>query len=86
MEAITIRKLDHAGRQVTAYTGEVLRRENSAIVLYASWEHPPLDLGFAVFETGSRWIEHFYADRLALIPTGATVRLPVGRGSVPLEA
>jgi predicted RNA-binding protein associated with RNAse of E/G family len=63
MEAVTVRKLDHAGRQVTAYTGEVLRRENSAIVLCASWEHPPLDLGFAVFEPGDRFTEHFYVDR-----------------------
>jgi predicted RNA-binding protein associated with RNAse of E/G family len=63
MEAVTVRKLDHDGRQVTAYNGEVLRREDGAIVLRTTWEHPPLDLGFVVLETGGQWIEYFYADR-----------------------
>jgi protein associated with RNAse G/E len=62
MEAVTVRKLDHAGRQVIVYTGKVLRRENDAIVLRTAWEHPPLDLGYAVFEPGDCFTEHFYAD------------------------
>jgi predicted RNA-binding protein associated with RNAse of E/G family len=63
MERITIRKLDHAGRQVTAYPGQVLRRDRAAIVLRTGWERPPLDLGFAVFEPGDCWTEYFYTDR-----------------------
>jgi protein associated with RNAse G/E len=61
MEQVTVRKLDHSGRQVIAYRGEVLRREDDAIVLRTTWDRPPLDLGFVVFETGSRWTEYFYA-------------------------
>jgi len=61
MEQVTVRKLDHTGRQVIAYRGEVLRREDDAVVLRTTWDRPPLDLGFVVFETGSRWTEYFYA-------------------------
>jgi len=63
MGSITVRKLDHAGRQVTTYPGQVLRREDHAIVLRTTWSRPPLDLGYVVFETGSRWTEYFYGDQ-----------------------
>jgi predicted RNA-binding protein associated with RNAse of E/G family len=60
---VTIRKLDHAGRQVTAYPGQVLWRDDRAIALCTRWDRPPLDLGFVVLEPGGRWTEYFYADR-----------------------
>jgi predicted RNA-binding protein associated with RNAse of E/G family len=60
---VTIRKLDHAGRQVTSYPGRVLWRDDRAIVLRTGWDRAPLDLGFAVLEPGDRWTEHFYDDR-----------------------
>ena len=60
---ITIRKLDHTGRQVTAYPGQVLRRDGSTIVLRTSWNRAPLDVGYVVLEPGDRWTEYFYADR-----------------------
>jgi predicted RNA-binding protein associated with RNAse of E/G family len=63
MPQVTVRKLDHAGREVTTYPGQVLRREDNAIVLRTTWERPLLDLGFVLLETGSRWTEYFYADR-----------------------
>ena len=63
MESITIRKLDHAGRQVTAYPGRVLRRDDSAIVLRTYWDRASLDVGYVVLEPGDRWTEYFYADR-----------------------
>jgi len=63
MELVTIRKLDHAGRQVTSYPGRVLRRAGRAIVLRTRWRRAPLDLGFVVLEPGDRWTEFFYADR-----------------------
>ena len=63
MERVTIRKLDHAGNQVTAYPGRVLWRDDHAIVLRTAWERAPLDLGFVVLEPGDRWTEYFYADR-----------------------
>ena len=61
--SITIRKLDHTGRQVTAYPGQVLRRDGSTIVLRTSWNRAPLDVGYVVLEPGDRWTEYFYADR-----------------------
>ena len=45
MTPITIRKLDHAGRQVLAYSGQVLRRDGTAIVLRTSWGRGPLGNG-----------------------------------------
>ena len=63
MELVTIRKLDHAGRQVTSYPGRVLSRDDRAFVLRTRWSRAPLDLGFVVLEPGDRWTEFFYADR-----------------------
>lgn len=63
MELVTVRKLDHAGRQVTAYPGRVLRREDHAIVLRTFWDRAPLDVGYVILEPGDRWTEFFYADR-----------------------
>jgi len=60
MELVTVRKLDHAGRQVTAYPGRVLRRDSHAIVLRTAWDRPPLDLGFVILDPGDRWTEYFY--------------------------
>ena len=63
MGPVTIRKLDHAGSEVTAYPGQVLRRSDRAIVLRTGWSRAPLDVGFVVLEPGDRWTEYFYADR-----------------------
>jgi predicted RNA-binding protein associated with RNAse of E/G family len=63
MEAITIRKLDHTGSQVTAYPGRVLSRTDHTIVLRTGWNRAPLDLGFVVLEPGDRWTEYFFTDR-----------------------
>lgn len=63
MTQVTVRKLDHTGRQVAAYPGRVIRRDERAIVLRTTWERPRRDLGFVVLEPGSRWTEYFYADR-----------------------
>ncbi len=63
MKPFTSRKLDHAGRQVIAYPGRVLRRDDRAIVLRTGWDRPPMDLGYIVLEPGDRWTEYFYADR-----------------------
>ncbi len=60
---VTIRKLDHAGRQVTTYPGRVLRREGHAVMLRTGWDRAPLDLGFVVLEPGDCWTEYFYTDR-----------------------
>jgi predicted RNA-binding protein associated with RNAse of E/G family len=63
MKSVTVRKLDHTGREITSYPGQVLNREDNAIVLRTTWERPPLDQGFVLLETGGRWTEYFFADR-----------------------
>ncbi len=63
MKKITVRKLDHTGHQITAYPGEVLRREASSIILRTAWNQAPMDLGFVLLEPGDRWTEYFYSDR-----------------------
>jgi protein associated with RNAse G/E len=63
MERVTVHKLDHDGREITAYPAQVLWREDTAIALQTTWERPPLDLGFVTLQTGSQWIEYFFSDR-----------------------
>ncbi len=60
---VTIRKLDHAGREVMSYPGCVLWRDGGAIALRTFWDRDPLDVGYVVLEPGDCWTEHFYADR-----------------------
>jgi predicted RNA-binding protein associated with RNAse of E/G family len=61
---ITIRKLNLDGREVFAYTGRLLSRTPSAVVVEATFErYERLDLGYAVFERGDRFVEYFYSDR-----------------------
>jgi predicted RNA-binding protein associated with RNAse of E/G family len=55
--------LDHEGREVISYPGEVVERGEGRIVLRTSWEREPMDLGFVVLEPADRWREFFYADR-----------------------
>ncbi len=63
MDQVTVRKLDHAGRPVISYPATVVRRGDDAIVLHASWDRDPMDLGFVVLEPDDRWTEIFYANR-----------------------
>jgi predicted RNA-binding protein associated with RNAse of E/G family len=62
-EICTVRKLDHAGRLVTSYQGQVIRRDQTSIVLEARWTRDRLALPYIVFERGDRLIEFFFADR-----------------------
>lgn len=63
MDHVTIRKLDHTGREIIAYPAQVLERSDDAIVLRTSWDRKAMDLGFVTLEPGDRWTEYFYADR-----------------------
>lgn len=63
MDQVTVHKLDHAGREVISYPGEVLERDEEGIVLRTSWDRERMDLGFVVLEPDDRWSETFYRDR-----------------------
>ncbi|MBN1954708.1 MAG: nicotinamide-nucleotide amidohydrolase family protein [Anaerolineae bacterium] len=62
MDWVTVQKLDHEGRKVTAYAGQVIERTPTSILLATVWERPA-DLGYVVLAPGDRWAEHFYTDR-----------------------
>ena len=60
---MTVRKLDCNHREVTVYSGRVLSRTPTSVVLDTHWDRPPMDLGYVLLEPGDRWVETFYADR-----------------------
>jgi hypothetical protein len=61
---VTIRKLDLAGKQVFAYSGEVVARTPTAVVVEAYFTFRDRhDLGYTVFERNDRFVEYFYTDR-----------------------
>ena len=62
--AITIRKLDHTGREVFSYPGTVLERTATSVTVEAFFgRYDRLDLGYTVFERGDRFVETFFTDR-----------------------
>ena len=62
-KTITVCKLDHDGREVVRYPAELLEQGPHHIRLQASFNRDDMDLGFAVFGNGDRFIETFYFDR-----------------------
>jgi predicted RNA-binding protein associated with RNAse of E/G family len=60
---MTVRKLDHKGREVFSYPGYVVERTGDAIVLRTTWDRDPMVLPFVVLEPGDRWTETFFSDR-----------------------
>ena len=60
---VTVRKLDHQGREVTSYPGCLLHRGPQSVVLGTRWRHSTTDLGYVVLEPEDRWLEVFYLDR-----------------------
>lgn len=63
MPPITVHKLDHEGREVWQYSGEVLARGTTWVQLEARFNRPDRDLGYTVFRLNDRFIEWFYTDR-----------------------
>lgn len=64
MAEILVRKLNAAGEETYRWTGRVLVRTENAITVEAFFtRYDRLDLGYAIFERGDRFIEHFYSDR-----------------------
>lgn len=60
---ITVYKLDANGRVVWQYPATVLDRRPHAVRLEAAFNRDRVDLGYAVFRRGDRFVEHFYSDR-----------------------
>ncbi len=63
MSEITIYKLDENGSVVWHYPAVILERRSTFVRLEATFNRDDLDLGFALFKRGDRFIETFYNDR-----------------------
>lgn len=63
MSELTVYKLDENGNQVWQYPAIELERNSHCIRLEAFFNRDDLDLGFAVFTRGDRFVEYFYSDR-----------------------
>lgn len=62
-QVITIRKLDHKGREVWHYAGTLLDRGESWQRLEALYNGKEKDDGYIVWQKGDRFIEYYYSDR-----------------------
>jgi hypothetical protein len=60
---LSVLKLDENGNLVWRYPAVELERGNHHVRLEAFFNRDDLDLGFAVFARGDRFVEHFYDDR-----------------------
>lgn len=60
---ITVYKLDHLGREVWQYPARVLERGPGYIRLEAFFNRDDMDLEYAIFKRGDRFIETFYENR-----------------------
>jgi protein associated with RNAse G/E len=60
---ITIRLIKPAKDKIVTYSGTVLQRSNTYILVHARWDYIFVDLGFISFAPGDNLYEHFYADR-----------------------
>lgn len=63
MSEVTVYKLDEKGQLVWQYPAQVLQRRLECVRLEAFFNRDDLDLGFAVFKRGDRFVETFYSDR-----------------------
>ena len=61
--SLVVRKLNLQHEVVIAYEGCVLEQSPTTLVLEARFNRETMDLGYAVFESQDRFIEHFFADR-----------------------
>ncbi|WP_374686005.1 DUF402 domain-containing protein [Promineifilum sp.] len=60
---ITVYKLDDAGREVWQYPARVLERDAHGVRLEAFFNRDDMELGYATFKRGDRFVEYFYTDR-----------------------
>ncbi len=63
MKRIVVLKLDHEGRELLRYEGEVLRRDTQHVCLRAVFQHDDMAFGHITFSRGDVFTEWFYSDR-----------------------
>ena len=62
-EGVTVYKLDLAGNTALQYSGRVVARTATEVVLEAPYTLGRRELGYVTLEDGDRFVEHFYTDR-----------------------
>lgn len=62
-EQITVYKLDHNGHEVWQYPARVLAAGPGFVRLEAFFNRDDMELGYAIFKRGDRFVETFYTDR-----------------------
>ena len=60
---IEITKLDHLGKPVLNYPGEVVYRDEQVFVVRCAWSQGPYDLGPFYLEPGDIFVEFYYPNR-----------------------
>ena len=62
-ERVTVRKLDAEGTEVFQYSGRLLRRSQTSLVLEAIFDMEEREFHGLVFRRGDRFVETHYRDR-----------------------
>lgn len=60
---VAVRLLKPGKGAVVVFHGDLLHHHGGHLLIEARWERPRLDLGYVVFETGDRFLEHYFTDR-----------------------
>jgi uncharacterized protein len=60
---VTVYKLDEHGQEVWQYPARLVARTADFVKLEANFIREDMDLGFATFRRGDRFVEYFYTDR-----------------------
>ena len=63
MTRITILKLDHQGRETYQYEGELIHRQEHAVVVEAYFDREDTPVDGLVLRKGDRFVETYYSDR-----------------------
>jgi protein associated with RNAse G/E len=63
MPLYTVIKLDHNGRKVHHYQGQLLERRDHRIILEAFFDREDTAVGEVVLRKGDRFVEAYYDDR-----------------------
>ena len=60
---IKVQKKNPAGEVTYQYEGDLLRRDENAIVIEALFDRADMPFQDVVFKTGDRFVEYYYSDR-----------------------
>jgi uncharacterized protein len=63
LEAITVRKLGYSGNEIFRWSGQLVARDQDAVVVEARFNVTRVDLGYVVFERGDLFVEFYYWQR-----------------------